>query len=118
MTDDECGDLYESLIDDETAMFEMAHLAEIPLDETAGSVEEDDQVRRLRIFGADDRRWTTNRAWPQSTMGLVKFKDRSGRGKICSGTKVSKKHILTAGHCCHGGPGSGFYKDWTWHPAA
>jgi len=115
MTMDECGDLYESLLDDETAMYEMEHLEEVPVDI---ALEEDDQVRRraMGVFGADERKYTTDLSWPQNVIGMVWYYDHSGIQRSCSATKVSKKHILTAGSCCHGGPGSGYYPKFTWLP--
>ena len=83
-------------------------------DDSDDSDDSDDvEQRRLVIIGRDDREVQRSRRYPQNNLGLITFDG----GRICSGTKVSKKHILTAGHCCHSGGRSGsFFEGWKWYP--
>ena len=55
-----------------------------------------------RVFGSDDRkRITSTTGWPWRTMGQIEFRDASGRSKICSGTLVGPRHVMTAAHCIY-----------------
>ena len=70
VSEDECGDLYESLIDDETAEYEMMHFAEI-LSETLADVEGDDERRRMVVIGTDSREAMDSKAYPQNHIGKI-----------------------------------------------
>jgi len=110
MTQDECGDLFVNLIDDETAEYEMEHFGE--LGSEALSAEDDQAVRRMQdlIFDSDSREDMMSTSYPQSEVGLVTMGEY-----LCSGTKISKKHVLTNGHCCFEYGGSWIY-NWVWYP--
>merc|ERR1719229_43850 len=56
----------------------------------------------------------TQKTWPYDQTGIIIFS--AGR---CSGTKVSARHIITSGHCCHsGGSGGNWFSNWVWYPGA
>jgi len=55
------------------------------------------------------------------TNGKVFFRNQTdGRNYVCSGSAVnsdSKRLVITAGHCVHGGPGGQWHADWQFVPA-
>jgi len=134
-SEDECGDVFLSLLDDETAEFEMEHFGEIASEELAA--DDVEGSRRLQvIYGvidSDSREAMESKLWPQDQIGLIKFESYNRDNKqykthICSGTKVTQKHILTAAHCCHSGVPSvrdqflgrsgDWYSNFRWYPGA
>jgi len=66
----------------------------------------DDHVRRLYIFSPDTRSQVYANYAPAWHAGRVAINS----GGHCSGTLVGPKHVLTAGHCVHSGPGG----SWMW----
>jgi V8-like Glu-specific endopeptidase len=71
---------------------------------------------------ADDP--TGSQAYPvadsSDTNGKVFFRDqRDGRDYMCSGSAVgsaTKRLVITAGHCVHGGPGGTWHANWVFAP--
>jgi len=74
-----------------------------PLEAENGVLEEDDKLtaaerKLLTIFGADNRVRVTTTGWPRSAGGRIAF-SVGGLGYSCSGSMISSRTVLTAGHC-------------------
>lgn len=55
-------------------------------------------------------------SFPYSPVGKIFF-TIAGDSFVCSGTVITRRLVMTAGHCVHGGPGEGFFDDFTFIPA-
>jgi len=113
MAVDWCGDVTEDVLDDETAEDEIVHYGE---HEQQSTMDSDSATRRLKVIGHDSRKWMEDTSYPQSEVGKLEnwaYHNYMGWNQ-CSGVKVSKRHILTAGHCCHEGKGGDWKSGWEW----
>lgn len=71
------------------------------------------------VFDSDfaDRASILQTFYPLRTIGKLFFSTPTG-DSYCSASVISpNNNIVTAAHCCHGGPGSGFYSNWSFAPA-
>ncbi|MCO4253879.1 trypsin-like serine peptidase [Pseudarthrobacter cellobiosi] len=59
-------------------------------------------------------------AVPSTAGKLFYYNPYDGRDYVCSGSVINSNHknlVITAAHCVHGGPGSGFFKEFAFAPA-
>lgn len=70
--------------------------------------------RQLRVIGADGRTSVTSWQWPYYKVVYITYQTNTGR-KRCSGSLITPRHVLTAGHCISDGSGN-FYWDWKVYP--
>ena len=140
---DECGDVYVSLLDYETAEYDFAHYGEIESNATAsgdyegmmqmngsGTTDSDFEggKRRLGAIGWEAAAkpgvyWkqtmskVTSCNNKQHRWGIITFTSDEGPAS-CSGTRIHRQWVLTAGHCCHSGKGGSWFSNYKWHPGA
>jgi V8-like Glu-specific endopeptidase len=55
--------------------------------------------------------------FPYSAVGKLFFTDSQGDDFVCSGAVITRRLVVTAGHCVHGGPGEGWFDDFVFIPA-
>jgi V8-like Glu-specific endopeptidase len=62
---------------------------------------------------------SADQAYPYRTVGKLFFKKPDGNTWVCSGSVISQRLVLTAGHCVHDGSGriEGYYSDFVFIPA-
>jgi hypothetical protein len=57
---------------------------------------------------------------PSTAGKLFYYNPYNGRDYVCSGSVINSRYknlVITAGHCIHGGAGSGFYREFVFAPA-
>ena len=72
----------------------------------------DAMKNRRYIFGADERT-----PIPTGARTSIPYRHVGIVGNHCSGTLVGPRHVLTAGHCVHSGPGGDWIADLSFRPA-
>jgi len=60
---------------------------------------------------------TAAETFPYRAVGKLFFNDAMGDSFVCSGAVITRRLVITAGHCVHGGPGEGWYDDFIFIPA-
>lgn len=76
-------------------------------------------------FGSAGLNYTSSRlipssaveTFPYSAVGKLFFSDSEGGDFVCSAAVITKRLVLTAGHCVHDGPVGGFFEDFLYVPA-
>lgn len=132
---DDCGVMYELVLDEETAEKEWQGLEKL-VNGSNSSRGSGERRRRLQdgLIGSDDQVAIGQSAggalsYPDTAIGCMTYESSdygaSSYGgyyqpaytHICTGTLISPWHFLTSGACCHSGIyGTNFYSNWYIYP--